>query len=213
MGSGEPDVRRLRPTKLVELALTNTMLEFVQLVGCHYILLFMLTDDDPELLQGLSSTSSSQDQLAFQTDIHGMDARNTLAPVSGSRRPQRRTSEFTAEEQTAERAVPDLTRMLCYAAPIIKRAQVSFLREVSVGRARNHDIVLRHPSVSKFHATFDHMPSGDLQLTDRESRNGTMVNGERVQGRVTVVPGDIVRFGNVSARIGTTEGFHRLVRA
>jgi len=28
-----------------------------------------------------------------------------------------------------------------------------------------------------------------------------------------VVPGDIVRFGNVSARIGTTEGFHRLVRA
>jgi hypothetical protein len=211
MGSAEPDVRRLRPAALVELARTHTMLEFVQRVGCHYVLLFMLTDDDTELLQGLANAAAEADQLAFQTDVTPMDARSTLAPGVAARR-SRQTGAFEAEERTAERAVPDITRMLCFAQPVAKRAHVSFLREVSVGRARNHDIVLRHPSVSKFHATFDVAPTGELELKDRESRNGTFVNGARIAGRVRISPGDTVRFGNVNARVGTAEGFHRLAR-
>lgn len=209
MASGGPEVRRLRPTSLVELALTHTVVEFVQRVGGHYVLLFMLSDDDAELLSGLANAAAESDQLSFQTDMSPAEARSTLAPTA---RRSRQTGAFEVEERTAERAVPDVTRTLCFAQPIVKRAHVSFLREVSVGRARNHDIVLRHPSVSKFHATFDVAPSGELELKDRESRNGVFVNGARIAGRVRISPGDTVKFGNVQARVGTAEGFHRLAR-
>jgi FHA domain len=208
MASGGPEVRRLRPTSLVELALTHTMPEFVQRVGGHYVLLFMISDDDAELLAGLANAAAEADQLAFQTDMSPGE-RSTLAPAA---RRSRQTQSFEAEDRTGERAVPDLTRMLCFAQPVVKRAHVSFLREVSVGRARNHDIVLRHPSISKFHATFDVAPTGELELKDRESRNGVFVNGARIAGRVRISPGDTLRFGSVQARVGTAEGFHRLAR-
>ena len=60
--------------------------------------------------------------------------------------------------------------------PVQKRAVNSWADRVSVGRARNNDVVLRHASVSKVHAHFTREPGGGWALSDARSTNGTFVN-------------------------------------
>ncbi len=64
---------------------------------------------------------------------------------------------------------------------------------VMVGRDRTCSIVLSHPAVSRRHARITLSGSMPL-LEDLQSANGTYVNNARVD-RVTLKPGDIVRFG------------------
>ncbi len=79
---------------------------------------------------------------------------------------------------------------------------------ISVGRATNNDLVVRHDSVSKLHAHFfvragsNGAPANEeLVLCDVGSANGTLVNGRTVEEgedrAVTVVAGDRVLFGEV----------------
>jgi hypothetical protein len=73
---------------------------------------------------------------------------------------------------------------------------------IGVGRARNCDIVLRDPSVSKLHAQFC-VAGAALALVDIGSHNGTRINGRRLlRDRPTpLVPGDHVAFGDVATRL------------
>lgn len=72
---------------------------------------------------------------------------------------------------------------------------------ISVGRARNSDIVLRDPSVSKLHAHFRTRENGKFDLIDLDSQNGTCVNGHQLTPNKPepVWPSDLVTFGNVTA--------------
>jgi hypothetical protein len=73
---------------------------------------------------------------------------------------------------------------------------------ISVGRARNCDVVVRHPSVSKLHAHF-RLDGEHLALLDNSSRNGTWVNREPAipERRVPLKSGDRVRLGSVETII------------
>jgi hypothetical protein len=53
----------------------------------------------------------------------------------------------------------------------------------TVGRHRNNDIVIADPKVSSFHARIDRTPDG-FRLVDLKSRNGSFVNGKRVDSTV-----------------------------
>lgn len=64
---------------------------------------------------------------------------------------------------------------------------------IHVGRSRECDVVLAHPSVSRHHAIIESTPSG-LLVTDTQSRAGTFVNGMQVSRQV-IRMGDHVRFG------------------
>jgi serine/threonine protein kinase len=64
---------------------------------------------------------------------------------------------------------------------------------VMVGRDRTCSIVLAHPAVSRRHARITVGGQAPV-LEDLQSANGTYVNNTRVE-RVTLKPGDIVRFG------------------
>src|SRR5688572_31198848 len=68
-----------------------------------------------------------------------------------------------------------------------------------VGSAPECEVRLLHPSVSRRHAELS--VSGDsLELTDLRSRNGTFMDGERVnQGQLKA--GVMVGFGNVSLTV------------
>jgi len=74
---------------------------------------------------------------------------------------------------------------------------------VSVGRARNCDIVARHPSVSKLHACFSMRDDRPVALLDLGSNNGTLLNGRRLTPQVAepIQVGDMVHFGRVAATI------------
>src|SRR2546423_13702407 len=57
------------------------------------------------------------------------------------------------------------------------------------------DLVLEDPDASRRHATLTPDTPG-LTIEDLGSTNGTFVNGERIVGTRTLVPGDQVRIGN-----------------
>ena len=63
----------------------------------------------------------------------------------------------------------------------------------TLGRHRNNDIVISDPKVSSFHARLDRGPEGFV-LVDLKSRNGSYVNGERIES-AQLNTGDEVRLG------------------
>ncbi|MDY0000764.1 MAG: FHA domain-containing protein [Polyangia bacterium] len=100
-----------------------------------------------------------------------------------------------------------------------KSSRNSWARQISVGRATNNDIVLRHASVSKLHAHFFVRQQGGaeaLMLADDGSSNGTAVNGrvlgEGDQAAVVSSPGDRLRFGDVEVTLLDPAGLHRELR-
>jgi pSer/pThr/pTyr-binding forkhead associated (FHA) protein len=79
-----------------------------------------------------------------------------------------------------------------------KRAFVLDRSPITIGRARDNDIVLDHPSVSPHHAVVER--SGDsYRLLDQQSATGIRVNGEDYYG-VDLLAGDEVEIGTVKLR-------------
>ena len=72
-------------------------------------------------------------------------------------------------------------------------------RETVVGSLPSTDLPLRVRGVSRRHAALE-CQDGGLQVVDLGSRNGTFVNGLRVQSR-RVERGDEIRFGPVALRL------------
>jgi hypothetical protein len=67
-----------------------------------------------------------------------------------------------------------------FVAAISKRSGNPYPDRIGFGRARNCDVVIRWPSVSKLHAHL-HLEDGVVvRITDCNSANGTFVNGHRV---------------------------------
>jgi phosphoserine phosphatase RsbU/P len=66
-----------------------------------------------------------------------------------------------------------------------------------VGRSPGNQIVLFHRTVSREHAEI-RVDGEKIEIEDLGSRNGTFVNGERVEGTAAATPGSQVRFGNVN---------------
>jgi len=70
---------------------------------------------------------------------------------------------------------------------------------VTVGRDLSNDLVLDSPEVSRFHA--DVQSSGGMVIvSDRNSMNGTFVNGFELQGPQAIESGDQVMFGTTICR-------------
>jgi hypothetical protein len=81
----------------------------------------------------------------------------------------------------------------------LEKTDRSPFSNISVGRARNCDVVLREPSVSKLHAHFLVSAAG-WQLVDRGSANGTFHKGRKLDADhpVLLAPGDEILIGAVS---------------
>lgn len=54
-------------------------------------------------------------------------------------------------------------------------------RVTLIGRAPNCDIILENPGISNLHMTLRHGSDGSYMLEDNKSRNGVVLNGERVK--------------------------------
>lgn len=73
--------------------------------------------------------------------------------------------------------------------------------KLNVGRLKSNEIVFDNQLVSSCHATleYDH---GNWYITDNGSRNGTFVNGNGINGRVSLYLGDVVYIMGLKIIIG-----------
>jgi pSer/pThr/pTyr-binding forkhead associated (FHA) protein len=83
---------------------------------------------------------------------------------------------------------------------------------ISVGRARNCDIILRHASVSKVHAHF-RLDGDYVAILDNSSRNGTAVNDEPLipEQRTQVHSGDRIRLGTLVVILFDANGLYQFL--
>ena len=102
-----------------------------------------------------------------------------------------------------------------------KRKGNPFPDRVSVGRARNCDVVLRYSYVSKLHAHFITTaaggvadPSAEFSLVDQKSHNGSQVNGKTLEpGKpVAVVSGDELVLGSLRLRLMDASRFTAFIK-
>jgi phosphoserine phosphatase RsbU/P len=72
--------------------------------------------------------------------------------------------------------------------------------QVRIGRSPENDIAIHDPSVSRLHATIERTPEGFL-IQDLGSRNGVMVNGQRIQTPTRITEGDEIQLGDVTLKL------------
>lgn len=136
-----------------------------------------ITVDDGEILQRLNAVFES-------------DWERRAAPRSDNVTTQVLRAFPPARPEPAESPAPGLV--------LISRSN-TLLRHVindgttSIGRAEENDLVIRDPSVSRYHARME-LDAGICTLTDLDSGNGTFVNGERIAGEKWLRPGDVLSF-------------------
>ncbi len=74
--------------------------------------------------------------------------------------------------------------------------QFKIAQEITrVGRAPDNDVVIKDETVSRYHLTF-YIKDGLLIVEDGGSQNGFLVNKQKVNGAVSLKPGDSLAFGN-----------------
>ncbi len=91
----------------------------------------------------------------------------------------------------------------------------AFQRRVTIGRTNNNDIVLDDTSVSRFHAWMQQdEATGQWQLFDAGSRNGTMAAGKKLPAKAAVVltVGIKVKIGSVELTFYSADGFLKLLK-
>jgi hypothetical protein len=195
MSNVDPTAQRnLRPRALIERMRALPRAELARAVPVP-LLLVRLDDLAGELAQSLEQLAETgtvrvEPGMGFHTQ--SIDRRTLRAPSVPP-------PASLAPAQIAVRVI----RAVHFVVPLGKRpdADRAFSERVSVGRARNSDVVLRHPSVSKFHAWFARDDGNAYFLTDASSRNGTFRNAVALAGGdpVCLRAGDLLRFGRVEA--------------
>jgi FHA domain len=68
------------------------------------------------------------------------------------------------------------------------------LPRTRMGRYPNNEVVIDHPTVSAYHAEIIRRPDNRHEIVDRESRNGTRVNGALIRSQI-LKDGDLVTLG------------------
>jgi serine phosphatase RsbU (regulator of sigma subunit) len=74
---------------------------------------------------------------------------------------------------------------------------------LTFGRGTDSDVVVADHSMSRHHARIA-TEDGHWVVEDLGARNGTYVNGERIEGRHRIVPGDVLKMGATTVRVSLT---------
>ncbi len=76
--------------------------------------------------------------------------------------------------------------------------------ESSIGRGPMNEVVLDGNGVSRRHAVL-RWDGHSFEITDLGSKNGTLVNGERIEGARPLAPGDVITIPDWSLRLDAEE--------
>ena len=72
------------------------------------------------------------------------------------------------------------------------------MKTIRIGRSSSNDVVIQDPVVSSSHAVIKVSDFGEVTIEDQNSKNGTFVNGKRIQGPTHLTPSSTVLLGNHS---------------
>jgi transcriptional regulator with PAS, ATPase and Fis domain len=75
---------------------------------------------------------------------------------------------------------------------------------LAIGRSRTAGVFVDHPSVSRLHATLTWDGGHRITVRDHGSRNGTSIEGQRVDGEVVVHSNARIRVGSVTLLVAAT---------
>lgn len=85
----------------------------------------------------------------------------------------------------------------------IFNSNLQLMRENTIGKARNVDVIMRDPSILKAHSQV-YFEDGDVYV-NRLGKGEVTVNGETVASPVKVATGDIICFGSIVTRLHLKE--------
>lgn len=85
--------------------------------------------------------------------------------------------------------------VLCSDAPLLGHRNFVGVGPLTLGRSADQQIFIEDAALSRRHATF-HFSSEQIAIEDHGSRNGSKVNGQRIDGRRELRVGDVVRCAN-----------------
>jgi len=180
------------------------------------VLFLLVRIDDPagELAAGLAATSTLGEYAIDAGSSLGM---STVAVDTNAILEQMRRGQGAGLEKAGNAQIPSEMLGRCYfIVPLRKRAseEATVMRErISVGRTRNHDIVLRDRSVSKFHAYFQ-VEEDTVFVSDAGSKNGTRIGEAKVtSSRTEVTPGAVVTIGSIEVALCTADALWDVLRA
>jgi diguanylate cyclase (GGDEF)-like protein len=105
------------------------------------------------------------------------------------------------EQESAVRPAPEGHRDRAYVIVLVGAAVGAMFKlprgEAAIGRSRRAEVRLTDDGVSRIHAVIRN--DGDrLSIEDRGSRNGTFVNGKKVEGRALLADGDKIQVGRTT---------------
>lgn len=75
------------------------------------------------------------------------------------------------------------------------------MKELTIGKLPENQIVINNPMVSRHHAKIVMDKAGHFEIVDLNSKNGTFVNGRKVRGSMSIVPGDRIVVANAPLNI------------
>ncbi|MFC1654488.1 FHA domain-containing protein [Myxococcota bacterium] len=101
----------------------------------------------------------------------------------------------TVETKLSDFDHEDKRKPIVKVVPLIKSNRNAFKSKITLGRAKNNDVIIRAAKVSKVHAAFL-VGKDPWQLLDMGSVNGTVINGDRLEKNqsVDLKSGDMISF-------------------
>jgi hypothetical protein len=97
--------------------------------------------------------------------------------------------------------------------PVLKKPDSPWSGRVSVGRTRTNDIAINESAISKLHAYIQGEPP-NVTITDVGSRNGIMINGQKIAANkdAPLKSGDAFALGSVPFVFYDAQAFYAFVK-
>ncbi|MCU0664834.1 MAG: sigma 54-interacting transcriptional regulator [Myxococcota bacterium] len=111
---------------------------------------------------------------------------------------EKNTVSTFAEEAASRSARPRLAALLVAHAPAqaLRADRFALGEDYAIGRSAQATVCISDDRVSSWHARVGGV-NHEYWIEDTGSRNGTYLNGRRIEGRATLQTGDVIRLGRV----------------
>ena len=182
-----------------------------KLAGCPSLLV-RLDEIDGVFHMMLAASTRPRTISSEFSAVEPMEFRTAMAELPAAAR----STPPPAIEDDIHREMVQVSRLLHEPRFLVLMGRTvgsdGMLGRLTVGRNRNHDIVLRDGSVSKLHAAIRIERDGHMTLRDMDSKNGTFINGEAINSDWwDAYPGDTISFGTIQAQVCSPPVLYRVL--